>query len=95
MDCMACKTPITTFELTSVVVSAAGSAVPVPQAIAASVAAAAQHARAHATVESTVPLVQPITSVLGTNGSHTELSVLRIDNVPWVSSIARCSVIDS
>lgn len=87
MDCMACKTPITTFKLTSVVVSASGAALPVPQDVAASVAAAAQHAKATATFEPMkLPSIQikPISS-LGAPVSSDEPCVLRIDNVPWVS----------
>lgn len=86
MDCMACKSPIVTFELTSVIVSASGNALPVPQVVAASVAAAAQHARANATIEPVgppAPLVKPISASLGVYNTQAEPCVLRIDNVPW------------
>jgi hypothetical protein len=95
MDCMACKTPITTFKLTSVVVSASGAALPVPQDVAASVAAAAQHAKATATfelMELPANQVRPISS-LGAAASSDEPCVLRIDNVPWVSHAASAPMV--
>ena len=89
MACMACKMPISTFQLTSVVVSASGSVLPVPQTLAASVAAAAQEASLSAPLfEPTVlpaPQVQPVNS-LGASDSEAAC-VLRIDNVPWVRAM--------
>lgn len=84
MDCMACKMPISTFKLTSAVVSATGSAAPVPQQLAASVAAAAQEAKSAAVLPAVQ--VQPITA-LGTTRAEEEPCVLRVDNVPWVGSL--------
>lgn len=85
MDCMACKMPISTFKLTSAVVSAAGSALPVPQQLAASVAAAAQEAKSAAFLPAIQ--VQPITT-LGAPSDSEESCVLRVDNVPWVSALS-------
>jgi hypothetical protein len=83
MDCMACKMPISTFKLTSAVISAAGSALSVPQQLAASVAAAAQEAKSAAFLPAIQ--VQPITT-LGASYDNEEPCVLRVDNVPWVST---------
>jgi hypothetical protein len=84
MDCMACKMPISTFKLTSAVISAAGSALPIPQQLAASVAAAAQEAKSAAFLPAIQ--VQPITT-LGASYDNEEPCVLRVDNVPWVSAV--------
>ncbi|KAG8807846.1 hypothetical protein FRC17_004237, partial [Serendipita sp. 399] len=81
MDCMACKMPISTFQLTSVVVSATGSNLPVPQLLAASVAAAAKEV-VDANPSAVSALDAPINSLRTSSGSD-ELCVLRIDNVPW------------
>ncbi|KAG8796467.1 hypothetical protein FRC17_007993, partial [Serendipita sp. 399] len=81
MDCMACKMPISTFQLTSVVVSATGSTLPVPQLLAASVAAAAKEV-VDANPSAVSTLEAPINSLRTSPGSD-EPCVLRIDNVPW------------
>ncbi|CCA72037.1 hypothetical protein PIIN_05972 [Serendipita indica DSM 11827] len=85
MACMACKMPISTFRLTSVVVSASGSVLPVPQTLAASVATTAKELSSPASLLALnalpAPQVQPVNS-LGASNSE-EACVLRIDNVPW------------
>ncbi|KAG8796117.1 hypothetical protein FRC16_009828 [Serendipita sp. 398] len=84
MDCMACKMPISTFQLTSVVVSATGSTLPVAQSLAASVAAAAKEVASTDMMATAAPTLeaQPINSLRSSPGSD-EPCVLRIDNVPW------------
>jgi hypothetical protein len=78
--------PISTFQLTSVVLSAAGSTLPVTPQVAASIASATQQAHAAAMdspVQAAVVPVQPI-NILGTSTDVEGPCVLRIDNVPWV-----------
>ncbi|PVG03189.1 hypothetical protein CPB86DRAFT_431862 [Serendipita vermifera] len=84
MDCMACKMPILSFQLTSAVISASGSALPVPETLAASVAAAAQQAKEAAFIPTSKSdaQIRPINN-LGSSSDGGEASVLRIDNVPW------------
>lgn len=90
MDCMACKMPISTFQLTSVVVSATGSALPVAPQLAASVAAATQQAQVSAVVSPIPTTTTPVQHIntLGASMDVEEPCVLRIDNVPWVKSVS-------
>jgi hypothetical protein len=94
MDCMACKMPILSFQLTSAVISASGAALPVPETLAASVAAAAQQAKEAAFIPTSKSdaQIRPINN-LGSSSDGGEACVLRVDNVPWVSSRRRFVVI--